>query len=49
MIKKKILSRIDFEVFVSEDEYNKKERALVKFQKSLKVAETPLADDRSSK
>ena len=41
MIKKKILARLDFDVFVSEDQYNRKEKALVKFQKSLRPVEFP--------
>jgi hypothetical protein len=49
MIKKKILSLLDFEVFVSEDQYNRKERALVKFQKSLRLVDTPLVDECLSK
>jgi hypothetical protein len=45
MIKKKILARLEFDVFVSEDQHNRKERALVKFQKSLKPTDCPLADN----
>ena len=41
MIKKKILARLDFDVFVSEDQYNRKAKALVKFQKSLRPVESP--------
>ena len=47
LIKKKILARLEFDVFVSEDQYNRKAKALVKFQKSLKPVE-PLVDSLSS-
>jgi len=41
MIKKKVLARLEFDVFVSEDQYNRKTKALVKFQKKNRPVESP--------